>query len=370
MNPQIQKVQNNGDIFTFTLSGVNVSIANALRRTIISDIPTVVFETEPYEKNKANILVNTSRLNNEILKQRLSCIPIHIQDLDINLDNYLLEVDVENLTDTIMYATTEDFKIKNIETGKYLNDKETRDIFPPNDQTGYYIDFVRLRPRISDEIHGEKIHLTCSFSIKTVKDNSMYNSVSTCSYGYTPDYVKIEDVLNQKKQEWKDNGLKESEIDFEVKNWKLLDALRITKEDSFDFIIQSIGVFLSVDIVRKACVILINKLNSLKDVIETDTIVIVESKTTMMNCYDVVLKNEDYTLGKVIEFVLYNNYFDLGQEDAILTYCGFKKMHPHDTDSLIRLAFKSNTEIEMIKSYLLICIQDALTVFTNIKNEL
>jgi DNA-directed RNA polymerase subunit L len=266
-----------------------------------------------------------------------------------------------------LYVSTEDFKIKNIETGKYLNEKETRDIFPPNDQTGYYIDFVRLRPRISDEIPGEKIHLTCAFSVKTVKDNSMYNSVCTCSYGYTPDYVKIEDVLNQKKQEWKDNGLSGEEIDFETKNWKLLDALRITKEDSFDFVIQTVGVFENTDIVRKGCDILINKLNLFKDVIETDTIIIAESKTTMTNCYDIVLKNEDYTLGKAIEFVLYNKYFDTTEENAILTYCGFKKMHPHDTDSLIRLAFKTETEVAMIKSYLLICIQEALNVFTSIK---
>jgi DNA-directed RNA polymerase subunit L len=104
-----------------------------------------------------------------------------------------------------------------------------------------------------------------------------------------------------------------------------------------------------------------------KDVIETDTIIIAESKTTMTNCYDIVLKNEDYTLGKAIEFVLYNKYFDTTEENAILTYCGFKKMHPHDTDSLIRLAFKTETEVAMIKSYLLICIQEALNVFTSIK---
>ena len=41
MNPQVQL--NNrpeyGDMLGFTLSGVNVSLANALRRTILSDIP-------------------------------------------------------------------------------------------------------------------------------------------------------------------------------------------------------------------------------------------------------------------------------------------------------------------------------------------
>ena len=86
MNPHIENKSNKDDMMSFTLSGVNVSIANALRRTILSDIQTVVFKTSPYEECKANIITNTSRLNNEILKQRLSCIPIHIPNYEeINL---------------------------------------------------------------------------------------------------------------------------------------------------------------------------------------------------------------------------------------------------------------------------------------------
>ena len=114
INPRIDNISESGDILSFTLSGVNVSLANALRRTILSDIETVIFKTAPQEENNAIIYANTTRFNNEILKQRLGCIPIHIKDLEIPLKNYLMEVEVENLTDTIMYVTTEHFKIKNI----------------------------------------------------------------------------------------------------------------------------------------------------------------------------------------------------------------------------------------------------------------
>lgn len=85
MNPKIDNISDKGNTLQFTLSGVNVSLANALRRTILSDIPIAVFKTSPYEENKAIIYSNTSRLNNEILKQRLSCVPIHIRDLKIPL---------------------------------------------------------------------------------------------------------------------------------------------------------------------------------------------------------------------------------------------------------------------------------------------
>ena len=67
-------------LLEFTLRNIDVSIANAIRRTILSDIPTIAFKTFPHDKNLAIIHKNTSRLNNEILKQRLACIPIHIKD--------------------------------------------------------------------------------------------------------------------------------------------------------------------------------------------------------------------------------------------------------------------------------------------------
>ena len=76
-------------------------------------MPLVVFRTTPNEQNKCNIITNTSRLNNEIIKQRLSCIPIHINDIEnFPLKNYIMEVHIENNTDTIIYVTSENFNIK------------------------------------------------------------------------------------------------------------------------------------------------------------------------------------------------------------------------------------------------------------------
>ena len=50
----------------------------------------------------------------------------------------------------------------------------------------------------------------------------------------------------------------------------------------------------------------------------------------------------------------------------ILNYCGFKKMHPHDSDSIIRLAYKETTEISTIKQNLKACISEAKLVFEKI----
>jgi len=370
MNPHIEiTVKNeklNSDTLTFTLSGTDVSLANSIRRTILSDIPTVVFKTTPYEENTANIIENTTRLNNEIIKQRLSCIPIHIKDETIPLKNYLLEVNVENISDTIIFVTTQDFTIKNLLTDKKLNEKDTREIFPVNELTGYFIDFVRLRPKISSELLGEKINLTCEFSIGTSKDNGMYNVVSTCSYGFTIDKAKIDNELTKKVQKWKDSGMTENDIDFETKNWKLLDGMRITKKDSFDFNIQTIGVFSNYELFDKACDILIYTLNGLDEMIDTDKMTINNSQNTLANSFDIILENEDYTIGKVIEYMFYTLFYEGNKS---LSFCGFKKMHPHDSQSIIRIAYHNAIDKSIVKQDLKKCIDMSIKVYKKIKKE-
>jgi DNA-directed RNA polymerase subunit L len=366
MDPHIEIINTANDSFGFTLSGVNVSIANAIRRTILSDIPIVVFRTLPNEQNKCKIITNTTRLNNEIIKQRLSCIPIHITDIrDFPLKNFIMEVNIENNTDTVMIVTTEDFTIKDLVTGKMVSKDKVKEIFPANDHTGYYIDFVRLRPRISDEIPGEKIHLICEFDIGSAKEDGMFNVVSTCSYGFTIDSALQDAELAKKRQQWKDEGKSEKEIDFESKNWKLLDGKRIYKKNSFDFIIQSVGIHTNNEIVDIACKILIEKLKEIDEIIEKDELEIKNSDNTMANCFDVILENEDYTIGKILEYFLYTKFY----EKNILTFCGFKKMHPHDNYSIIRLAYTDPIEKSTIKGNLKDCIFEAVTLYSNLKKE-
>ena len=365
MNPHLEPLDI-ANSFGFTLSGVNMSLANALRRVMLSDVPLVVFRTTPNDRNKCNIITNHTRLNNEIIKQRLSCIPIHIKDTaEFPLKNYIMEVNVENNTDTLMFVTTENFVIKDLVTGKLLPQDKTREIFPPDDTTGYFIDFVRLRPKISDEIPGEKIHLTCEFDIGTAKEDGTFNAVATCAYGFTGDSAAQDAELARKRQTWKDDGRTEKEIKFESDNWKLLEAKRIYKPDSFDFALQSVGVHTNYELVDIACKILINRFNAVGTLIERDELEIKTSENTMSNCFDVILENEDYTIGKVLEYLLYTNFY----EKNILTFCGFKKMHPHDSHSIIRVAYTEPVERATVKGHVKECVDEAVRIYTVLKKD-
>ena len=349
MDPQILDLIQENNILKFTLNNINVSYANAIRRVILSDIPTVVFKTFPYEKNDAIFHINTSRLNNEILKQRLSCIPIHIADLEMPLEDYIIEIDVQNNTDTILYITTDDFKIKNQKTNTYLNTIDQRDIFPPNKITNSYIDFCRLRPKISENIPGEQLKLSCKFSIGTAKENGSFNVVSTCAYRYTLDYNAIEDTKIIKEEELKIKYSEEADIKYHLQDWENLDAKRIYIPDSFDFIIESLNVYTNTYIITIAISIIINRLTTIIELYSSKTNLIINSEVTIPNCFDIILENEDYTIGNILEYTLYKMYY---LDQKTINFCGFRKPHPHINISIIRLAFTTPTEKAKVIEYI------------------
>ena len=363
MNPAITNVSNDDAGFKFTLSNTNVSLANAIRRTILSDRPTLAIYTETYADNQCTIHDNTTRLHNEILKHRLSCIPIHMVEHDILPGNYVLDLDVVNDTDSVRIVTTEDFRIRNKTTNNYLTKNELIKIFPPNSRTNMYIDFARLRPKIGNTIPGEKLKLTAEFSLRCAKDNSMFNVVSKCAYGNTIDSLKAKEVWEDHENKIRAEGLTAEELDVQKRNFYLLDAHRYFKQDSFDFIIQSVGVYDNNDIVKRSCQILHTRLMNLVHSIDSDMIHIKLSETSMDYCYDIVLENEDYTIGKVLEYILYEKYF---VDQKMLSFCGFKKLHPHDDDSIIRVAYTQVTDKRMVAQQLReVCVL-AAEIFMNV----
>jgi len=342
----IHSISEENGTYRFTLAGINVSLANAIRRTILADIPINVIRTETHDINQCHITINTGRLHNEILKQRLSCIPIHMKDLDVLPSKYTLELDVTNETEEIMYVTTESFKIRNKTNDNLLKQDEVMKIFPPDNRTNYYIDFARLRPRISDSIPGEQLKLTAEFSVSTAGENSMFNVVSKCAYSNTIDMAKVAEVWSEKEATMQES---KEEIAFAKRNFYILDAQRHFVPDSFDFVVQSLGIYENAEIVKKACAILQHKFVALIEGIDSNTVPVNYSETTMEYCFDIILEHEDYTVGKILEYLLYETHF---MGDKTLTFCGFKKFHPHNEDSTLRIAFVARSDKPQVDQYL------------------
>ena len=90
--------------------------------------------------------------------------------------------------------------------------------------------------------------------------------------------------------------------------------------------------------------------------------------TTIDNCYDITLLNEDYTIGKLIEFILHEDYYKNGPE---LKYVGFIKKHPHEKNSIIRIAFNNSDDssISNIVTILNYSIEQCKNIIENINES-
>lgn len=366
MNPIITNFNDNDhNTLGFTISDINISFVNSLRRIILSEIPTVVIITFPHSESECDIIENNSRFTNEIIKQRLSCIPIHISEDTINMTNYTdfyLEIKYRNDTGIVQYITSKDFSIVRKSDGVIMSDKFTQSVFPPDDVSNTFIDFLRMRPKVGDDIPSDNIHILAKFNISNALRDGMYNVVSKCSYGLTVDKEKQNAVLNELSSKWTASGLSEEEIEIEKTDWFLLDGKRVTLKDSFDFTIQTVGIYTNRELLTSACNIINGKLDDLNANIEQDNIEITPSISTLSNSYDIILKNEDYTIGKIIEFAFYSQYF----ENNIATFCGFQKKHPHDNYSIIRVAYSDPVEISTILLHLKECVVICKNVYSTL----
>lgn len=69
LKPKIDLIHMDDNIVKFILSGVDVSIANALRRVIIAEVPTLAIDIVKIE-------LNSSPLHDEFISHRLGLIPL------------------------------------------------------------------------------------------------------------------------------------------------------------------------------------------------------------------------------------------------------------------------------------------------------
>jgi DNA-directed RNA polymerase subunit L len=318
------------DMLTFTLKNTDVSIANALRRTILGDIRAVVMA-----KTDCNISVNTTRFNNEILKQRLACIPVCLTPDEEEIKVFSIELSKSNSTAATVMVTTEDFKI--IENGK----ASTKRLFLPDPMTKQYIDILRLRPKMGSVV--ETIQMTATLSITTGMQTGTCN-LGNCFYKCTVNHEKAE-------QEWAKKGIDDKHA---KKDWDLLDAKRYVVPNSFDITVESyvLAIYSPTQLVQIACKVIEKELFTFKE------LQIQPSDTTMEKCVDLILPNCDYTIGKTLEYYLFTTKFDID-----ITYITFLKNHPHDKHGILRIAFKEDQTEEMITAMFLEACQESVKYF-------
>lgn len=364
----IHSFEQDKNVLTFQADNINVSLMNAIRRTIITDIPCYAFRTAPHDKNNVHIEINTSRLNNEIIKHRMSCIPVHITDLDETVtDRYVIEIDVENTTDSVIYVTTKDIKIKDVETGAYMDKVGVRKVFPPNPITGDYIIITRLRPKLSESFPGEHLKLSAKLVVTSAKEDSCFLMASTATYEMTPDKEKQDKAWRLYKNKLLNDGIKEEDMPFEEKNWYLHEGKRHYKENSFRFMLETIGVYENAELLHKACNILVDKLQKIYLDVQSGGLRI-DTANTVEKAFDVILENEDYTIGKCLEYALYEQYYRKSRDIALVS---FEKTHPLNSFGVLRIMFQ-NEEFgkEKVFEYVMNVCEYLVSIFEDFKGKI
>ena len=369
--PRIKDVREDNGLLYFTATSCNVSIINSIRRTILSDIPVICFKTEPHnevtEKLESTIIYeNTTTLTNEIIKQRLGCIPVYLKVTDNTLvENLVVELDVISKTENILYVTTEDFKVKEVATNNYLKETAVKKIFPPNKLTNDFILFNRLKPKISKHQDGEKLKLHAKLHVNTSKENSQCNVCSTIGYNNTIDNVKSNEAWMIYQDKLKAEGKRGKDITNIEKNWFNHNAKRYFVENSFDFRLETIGIYSNQELIKMACNILTNRMEDLKKLIQENELEIQKDTINTKYSFDIVLPNISYTIGKMLEYLLFDRYFE---KKNTFSYVGFIKKHPHDDFSIIRVVFKNGDEsnIDNIKTLLITCINYSQEIYKHI----
>jgi len=341
---------------TFKLKA-NVTIANTIRRAIISSTPAVAFRTEPAEKSEMTIAVNTTPLVNEIISHRIGMVPILADPATFDPTHYEFVLNKENTTKDMMDVYAGDFQVfmknpKNpLEAPVQL---PTAQFFPPDPITGETVLITRLRPQWNRSAPNEQIQLKAKAAVSTGQENIRWSPVSQCSYEYTRDTNEehLEDVftnwlLNTKKiakvtdiSEEKLAELKREFNTMEVQRCYLTDE-RGDPTD-FTFYIESVGTQTIPQIVASALLnaeALVRKYEDMDATLPNN--VVVQQGDARFPCVDIVFTNESHTLGNLLETYLVENHVD-GTAQPRINYAGYKVPHPLRPEMFVRIGVETD----------------------------
>lgn len=174
--------------FSVEMHGLDLSLINAIKRIIQTDIPIPGFFGE--DNPSIDMIANTGPLHNEIIMHRIGLVPIHFSEDEVenfNTDEYTFELDVENKGASMLNVTTEEMKVAKLDAA--LTKREVQRLFPPNPITKNYVLITRLRP-------NEKLHFKATAVVATAQEHAGFSPVSLCAFSFMEDKKRIAHLTN------------------------------------------------------------------------------------------------------------------------------------------------------------------------------
>jgi len=446
-NKYFSNINRGLDNISFDLTGVDTSVANTIRRCILSEIPVYGFEDEPKRvfaslrhngipiPKGIHIVENTTSLHNEFLSHRIGLIPIYsrrpitssfhpglfgrvfttscdqekIKKLEDDLMKLPSDSDERTIVEEMLVSERDmplfkleiknDTKTRNgLKSGKYFKDlgdekkieissknvvSVTSDMFYLSDKKQN--EYIKYDPKIYEEFSGRREY-SLLVSLKPGLDDdegqslkvdvrpnpgigryhSKYCPVGTVQYSFKRDQDErrirnsFEQLLNRtnKTREMKGLDILDGEIfgaDGEMisdnveilklwRNFQILDRDKIyeldgTRPKYFQFNIESIGSLEPYQIVHDAMYMLRLKLIDLYTHVGDDSIKYVDimRSKSIMRGVDIVVQNENHTMGNIITHYLNTN--------SNVEFAGYKMPHPLQESIVFRISLSESKDM-------------------------
>jgi DNA-directed RNA polymerase II subunit RPB3 len=343
-------IKPNKNTLTFVVAGCNSSFVNAIRRVIISEVETIGFNIDDYENSDLKIIKNSSSVHNEFLLHRLGLIPINVSQVaDFNPDNLKFTLKVQNTSNNLLHVTTKDFTIKNLETGQ---DEPSTKYFTANEITNDHILIITLKNNPTGE--GEEVFVEGKCSVGMGSENSRFSPVSGIAFTNKNDKQRaqaaFEEMIGAMDEVPETKELTKLAKKFEIEESERYFMVDKNGDpDTFDFMIESVGVIPPTDILKMSIKKLIEKINNFNKQLNNalnskESTITIRDSTCVMAGFDITIEEETHTLGFLLQTYI-NKLNENEHEDMFVGY-----MNPHPLQKQIKIRINVNSEdINVVK---------------------
>ena len=372
------------DIKGDTGNGLDKSIVNSLRRTLLSTIPTIAFRTE---SNNSDIIIkkNNASLHNEFLADRIGLIPLYINPSDYH-KQYLFHLNVmNNQSEPITTITANDFDIyplkKNVDPSllesidfndydkeKKLSQKEKDVIFKPFKFNGKNNYCIITELKTTNSSTRQEIEIYGVPSLSYAYENAKWQAVTRATYAFKKDEKLFENVFQEKvrvNEIAKSNQAKFKKELFIAESERYFHRDKNLEPYWYTFNIDSVHFMKSKELFITANQLLIDTLEKLieefpKLLSQEKSFLTLEQKEE--GVFKIVITGFDDTVGNILQ----NYIAKMIDESSILSVCGYKKTHPlEDTIFFIISLNRKNKIFQLNKPQQVVAIIEQLNEACN-----
>lgn len=364
---------------TFTVSPTDVSYANALRRSIITDVETVGFRSDILEDGSTThvkVEKNNTPMTNEMLADRIGLLPIFVDPKqnpefwNPEKPRYIFQLDSKSEKETLTDVFASDFVVfENVEgADEPVKLPSNKEFFHSDPSMLRLYPTLNLTPLIAT-LKGvqanqvpQEVSIVALATVGKGRDHVRFSPVSQCSYKYTIDDNKdkqkavFENWLRMTKKV-NPGDVKDEKEQMLLREFNTMEVERCFLKDkndepySFDFTIESRGQLDARMVVTRGLEALIEKFKKYSTLEKGDlpeNIAIEPADWTGIG-YDFIIQGEDHTLGDPIQtWMDANLVVDEQGKNGKISFAGKKIPHPLRDEMVFRIGFPPGADKEKV----------------------